>query len=175
MPSRLIASAAIILCLSLLLSVLLNFESLPLLQNQRQLNFEQTEKAIPNDWQNILAAQPQFKKAERALALTEQEMAAQAERIKAANKQAKISDAQLIGIIVDNPPSVLLFIQQQANLEPIQLSIGQSWLPDWQLSQINADSAIWHNIQTQQQYTQFLFGNTELNIDTTNTTSNEIK
>jgi hypothetical protein len=172
MPSKLIVSAIIILCLSLLLSVLLNFESAPALQNQRQLSFEQIEKTEQNDWQKILAALPQYKKAERAL--TEEELAAQTKRLNATIKQPKISDAQLIGIIVDKPPSVLLFIQQ-TNLEPIQLSIGQSWLTDWQLSQINADSAVWRNMQTQQLYTQFLFGNAESAIDTMNTTSNEIK
>jgi hypothetical protein len=172
MPSRLRISAAIILCLSLLLSVILNFESAPALQNQRQLSFEQIEKSAQNDWQNILAALPQYKKAERAL--TEKELAAQTALLNSAAKQPVISDAQLIGIIVDTPPSVLLFLQQ-ANIEPIQLSLGEGWLPDWQLSQINADSAIWHNIKTQQKYTQFLFSNAGLNIDTTNTTSNEIK
>lgn len=171
MPNKLIVSAAIILCLSLLLSVLLNFESAPSLQSQRQLSFEQIEKTEQNDWQNILAALPQYKKADRAL--TEQEMAAQAERLNSAIKPPEISDAQLIGIIVDKPPSVLLFIQQ-TNLEPIQLSIGQSWLTDWQLSQINADSAVWRNMQTQQLYTQFLFANAESAIDTINTTSDEI-
>lgn len=172
MPSKLIASAAIILCLSLLLAVILNFESAPSLQNQRQLSFDEIKKTAQNDWQKIISALPQYQKAEQAL--TEQELAAQAERLNAANRQLKISDAQLIGIIVDSPRSILLFIQQQG-LEPMQLSLGQSWLPEWQLSQINADSAVWYNNQTQQHYTQYLFGNTESDIDTTNTTSNEMK
>jgi hypothetical protein len=172
MPSRLIYCAVIILCLSLILAILFNYESEPLAQDQRQLSFEQIENAQQNDWKNILSVLPQYKKPERPL--TEQELAAQTALLNASNKQAVISDSQLIGIIVDKPKSVLIYIQHQTSLEPVQLAIGQSWLVDWQLSQINADSAVWLNIQTQQSYTQWLFSRPDQTPDTLNTTSSEI-
>lgn len=173
MPSRLISSAVGILCLSLFLAILVNYEPEPLPQDQRQLSFEQIENAQQNDWKNILAALPQYKKPERPL--TEQELAAQVALLNAQPKQAVISDSLLIGIIVDKPRSVLLYVQNQTNLTPVQLNLGQSWLADWQLSQINADSAVWINTQTQESYTQWLFSNPEQTIDPLKTTSSEIK
>jgi len=173
MPSRLISCATSALCLSLVFAILINYEPEPLPQAQRQLSFEQIENAQQNDWQAILAALPQFKQPARPL--TEQELAAQAALLNATPKQAVISDSLLIGIIVDKPRSVLLYVQQQASLAPVQLSLGQSWLADWQLSQINADSAVWINTQTQESYTQLLFSNASPTIDSLNTTSSEIK
>ena len=173
MPNRLIIIALSILGVSLLLAVLSNYQSEPLPEKPRQFNFEQIGKNEQNDWKNILSSLPQYKKPERPL--TEQELAAQAALLNSAPKQAVISDSQLIGIIIDKPRSILLFIQQQDSLEPVQLTIGQSWLTDWQLSQINADSAVWLNTQTQQTYTQWLFSHSEQTIDASNTTLSEIK
>jgi hypothetical protein len=175
MPSRPVTGALSILSLCLVLAVSSNYESEPLPEKQRQLSFEQIGKNEQSDWKNVLSALPQYKEA--ASALTEKELAAQA-LLKAAPKQAIISDSQLIGIIVDKPRSVLLFIQHQASLDPVQLTLGQSWLADWQLHQINADSAVWFNIQTQQSFTQWLFSSPdqtpEQTIEPLNTTSNEI-
>lgn len=173
MPNRLITCASIILCLSLFLGVLVNYEAEPVPQQQRQLSFAEIEKTQSNDWQAILLSMPQYKKL--GPPLTDEELAAQAAALSATKKQATISDSLLIGVIVDKPRSVLLFIQNQANLEPIQLTVGQSWLANWQLSEITPDSAVWINTQTQQTYTQLLFSNAEQSIDPLSKTSNEIK
>ena len=172
MPNRLVACAASTLCLSAVFAVLLNYECEPLVQDQRQLSFNEIKNTEQSNWQNILLTLPQYKKPERAL--TEQELAAQEALFNVASKEITISDSQLIGIILDKPRSVLLSIRAQSNLEPVQLILGQSWLADWQLSKINADSAIWFNTQTQQSYTQWLFSYADQTIDSLNTTSNEM-
>lgn len=155
MPNRLLTLAALMLCLTVLGSVLINIESEPHLTEQRQLDFDQLGDKDHYAWQAVMSLLTQFKKPPKKL--TEQELAAQAALQSKQNKQTKISDARLIGIIVDSPVAALLVIPEHQAIEPLQLTIGQSWLNNWQLETIKADSVVWLNIKTNESYTQFLF------------------
>jgi len=98
-----------------------------------------------NNWVTILERVPQYKKPEIA------------ESTNQVNAEILISDGQIIGIVTGKPNSVLIHINQSDTLEPLQLTVGGSWLPNWKIKQINPDSVVWFNHLNQELYTQMLF------------------
>lgn len=63
----------------------------------------------------------------------------------------------MVGIVVGEPASILLYANSMESLEPLQLRVGEGWLKGWIIEAINADTVEWVNTDTQQTYTQMLF------------------
>jgi hypothetical protein len=124
------------------------------LVNHRIANTAKEVREIPiinstgfqkNNWVAILESVPQYKKPEAEVPINQ--LAA----------EVNISDGKIIGIIASKPNSVIIHDNQSATLEPLQLTVGQGWLQNWEIKEINPDSVIWLNNQNQELYTQMLF------------------
>ncbi|MFT7413118.1 MAG: hypothetical protein ACI9J4_001486 [Paraglaciecola sp.] len=152
-----------ILCLIILMgsagmAVLLNIQTASPLKVKTQ-NIENSNQASAHiEWRSILSQLPQYspKKIERAAT-------------KVTKISPQISDSIIVGIVADEPRSVLLFVPLQAGgpektmppsqktNEIIQLTAKQGWLKDWEIEQILPDSIIWLNSKTKGSYKQPLF------------------
>jgi hypothetical protein len=146
MPKQLIFVSAIVLCLCAIISSLVNFETVGLPKSQRELTLLDIQPFNQIDWRAVLSQLPQYKKVEM-----------KTEPNKLSVPEIRISDGQIIGIVVDDPASVLIFLSHTKNQEPLMLSVSEGWLTNWVIKQINADSVDWYNNLTQQSYKQPLF------------------
>ncbi|ALS99262.1 hypothetical protein [Lacimicrobium alkaliphilum] len=147
MNSRLLLFAGSLLLLSALGGALLNLYGLP----ESELNADTASlsefKRLSNDWQAVLSQLPQFvppKKTESVVT-------------KAEPRQPKISDGLLVAIVADKPRSAVVIVSEQNDGQPMQLAEGDSWLEPWEIDRIETDFVVWHNSQTDEQYTQTLF------------------
>jgi len=50
-----------------------------------------------------------------------------------------------------------MMVEGQGNNFPFELKEGESWLQNWFIQTINADTVLWINQQTEQTYLQTLF------------------
>ena len=150
MSKKLIAICILVFCLCVIGSFLVNHRTASTVNIVREspvINSKNTQK---NDWIAILEEAPQYKKPD-----LEQPVVHEV-------KDIHISDGQIIGIIAGNPNSVLIHIDDLETLEPLQLTEGEGWLPNWQIKQINPDSVVWSNNLNQEIYTQMLFNDKKL-------------
>ncbi|MGS2719899.1 hypothetical protein [Paraglaciecola aestuariivivens] len=137
------------------LAILVNFQRVTMDHNNEQ-NI-QTIKPSQNsiDWKTTLEQHPQFKSTTKVKQATVVE-----------DKQQSILDAQLVGIVADEPSSVLLAIPSTTNNELTQLSLGDGWLENWTIETILPDAVIWINNKTKQTLTQSLFdASTHKNVE----------
>jgi hypothetical protein len=125
-------------------SLLTNFRTTNTPKNTLEVVQYENKTFQQNDWVAILERAPQYKKAQVLESTTP------------VTSEVHISDGQVIGIL-DKPSSVLIYVDQPDSLEPLLLTTGEGWLPNWIIEQIRADSVVWVNIENQESYTQFLF------------------
>lgn len=147
MPKQLLKFCALVLCLCIICAALLNFQIAGTSKSQRQLSLLDNDVAAQFDWVAILEQLPQYK----------QKIVSKVILVNKDIKQAQLSDGKIIGIVLDPPKSVLLYVAQSESLVPLQLTLGEGWLDNWLIKKINADSVVWFDSQSQQSYTQLLF------------------
>jgi hypothetical protein len=140
------------------MAVLLNVQTASPLKAKTQDTENSNQTSAHIDWRSILSQLPQYspKKIERAAT-------------KATKISPQISDSIIVGIVVDEPRSVFLFVPLQVSgpektmppsqktNEVIQLTVSQGWLEDWKIERILPDSIIWLNSKTKGSYKQPLF------------------
>ena len=115
------------------------------------------------EWQSIINSLPQFQ--------TQLQQVAP----EISNRQSQITDSIIVGIVADEPSSVLLILSGSIDVSSqiiesaqitsslqntnkiVQLSVGQGWLDNWEIEQISPDSIIWLNLETKGSWQQFLF------------------
>lgn len=132
-----------------ILSAWHNYQTASPPKEQREmLDLLSIDKAQVN-WITILSQLPQYRK--------EDEVKKESDIL----KEQQISDSQIIGIVVDNPKSVLLLIGSKTEVISHQLSVGEGWLTDWKIQKIEPDSITWVNTRNQQIYIQTLFASVE--------------
>lgn len=169
MPKQLTVLSLIILSLCAIGSSLLNFQTAGALKSQREFALLDGETFKQIDWIAILSQLPQYKKVE----INADTISADPNNTQIADVQ--ISDGHIIGIVVGQPNSVLVYVDQSDSLEPLQLTVGEGWLPNWVIKQINPDSVEWSNQLTQQSYTQMLFNHSNSEQKNLTTSKSRIK
>lgn len=147
MTKPLIACCAIVLITTAIVASLVNIQRLPVPED-KAFNIEAiAQKNEQIAWVDVLEKLPQYA-AQKTVNLT----------VDNQETPPQILDAKLIGIVVDEPSSVLLLIPKNMPNEPVQLSRGESWLDGWTIEKVLPDSVIWVNQTTNKNVTQFLFG-----------------
>jgi hypothetical protein len=147
---------------SLLLSALVNFQWAEPLKAKNQLSTQNIKLGMAIDWQSILSQLTQYIPAETSI---KPQVILETE--------SNISDATVVGILLNKKRSVLIYNPLQEQLEPMQLKLGEGWLENWILSEIESDFVIWTNQVNNQTYTQPLFGKAT-NLPNTLDTNSEI-
>jgi hypothetical protein len=127
-----------------------NFQTAGPTKIQQELLLFDGETSEPVDWIVVLSQLPQYKKAEIKTA-----------PIVTQTAEVHISDSQIIGIVFDEPASVLIILNQSQDIEPLQLTVGEGWLKDWKIQKIAPNAITWVNALTQQPYIQTLFASAE--------------
>jgi hypothetical protein len=150
MPRQLIFLSVVVLFLCVIGASLVNFRTAGPTKSQRELSLLAGETSDPIDWIIVLSQLPQYKKAEMKTA-----------SIPTTAAEVHISDSRIIGIVVDKPASVLIYLNQSQEIEPLQLTVGEGWLKDWKIQKIAPNAITWVNVLSQQPYIQTLFASAE--------------
>jgi hypothetical protein len=145
MSKKLIKICILVFCLCAVGSSLMNHRTASTVKKNREIAIIDNADFHKNNWVAILEAVPQYKNPE-----LEQPVDSEV-------KVVHISDGQIIGIIAGKPYSVLIYINNSEAFEPLQLKVGEGWLPNWKIKQINPDSVFWVNNLNQETYQQLLF------------------
>lgn len=88
--------------------------------------------------------------------LTEAEkLALKKEAEKPKPKPLTVDDARFVGVVIGSKPAALLLLPKSN--DTTRLSIGESWLADWELKQIKSDYIVWTNTQSGDEKIQKLF------------------
>jgi hypothetical protein len=148
MPKQLIILSVVVLCLCAIGGSLVSFQTSAPPKSQREFTLLDSKTFSQLDWVAVLSQLPQYKKA-----------VVKTELVNTPTAVIQISDGHIIGIVVDEPKSVLIYVDQSASLEPLQLTVGEGWLTNWEIKRINVDSVEWFNQSNQQSYKQMLFNN----------------
>lgn len=164
MPKQMVRFCVIIFCLCAIGSSLINFQIANAPKSQRKLTLHDSKTFSQLDWIAVLSQLPQYKKAEE-----------KTESINTQTVELQISDGHLIGIVADEPNSVLIYVSQSDSLEPLQLTVAEGWLTNWVIRRINADSVEWFNQLNQQSYKQMLFNNSNSEQQNLTTSKSGIK
>lgn len=70
-------------------------------------------------------------------------------------KPLTVDDARFVGVVIGSKPAALLLLPKSN--DTTRLSIGESWLADWELKQIKSDYIVWTNTQSGDEKIQKLF------------------
>ena len=146
-PLILPSSAILLICA--ILATWLNYQGASPAKEQRELLDLLNEEKIQVNWLDVLSQLPQYRKPNEVK--TEPDVV----------REQRISESQIIGIVVDNPKSALLLIDAQKESLPQQFGIGDGWLENWEIQKINPDAITWVNTLTQQNHIQTLFANVD--------------
>lgn len=148
MPKQLFLLSVLVLCICAIVSPLMNLQSAGVTKGPREFTLSDSETFNQIDWVDILSQLPQYQK-EAPIDVNSD--------TPNSSPQVKISDGIVVGIVVGEPASILLYANSMESLEPLQLQVGDGWLNGWIIEAINADTIEWVNTETQQTYTQMLF------------------
>ena len=164
MPKQLILVSAIILCLCAIVSAIVNYQTAVPPKRQRELALLDSDPIKQIDWIWVLSQLPQYKKVEIISESNSAEIV-----------EVNISDGQIIGIVTDGQASVLIYLNQTNEQQPVLLGVGEGWLTHWVIKKINADSVDWFNQQTEQSYKQMLFNHSNVQQQNLTTSKSRIK
>jgi hypothetical protein len=144
MSKTLILAGLIIASLVTLISVGTNYQSADIPLKDDRVNNTSVSKNEKLAWKTILLTASQY----------------QSPVTKSANqvtsKQVtEINDSTVVGIVLDEPSSVLLIIEGDNDVKSFK--IGDGWLENWVVESLQADSINWLNTENQQTYVQPLF------------------
>lgn len=131
-------------------AILVNYQSSSFPTKKANFSTLQLQKSTQSDWENTLSGLKQFAQKKTAKEDSETTLVT-----------PTLDDSQIIGIMLGKTKSILL--QPKKSTTPITLRIGESWLSNWNLKEINADSVVWENIQNNENYTQMLFSSVSEN------------
>ena len=149
MIKTLLLPCSAILLICAILAAWLNYQGASPVKEQRELLDLLNEEKIQVNWLDVLSQLPQYRKPNEVK--TEPNIV----------REQRISDSQIIGIVVDNPKSALLLIDAEPDAMPHQLVVGEGWLKDWKIQKIEPDSITWVNTLTKKSYIQTLFANVD--------------
>jgi hypothetical protein len=152
MPKPLLKLCGFILCLCAVISLLLNYQIANKSKPQRQLSLLDDNIVSQFDWIAVLEQLPQYR----------QQVVINAAPDNKLKRQSQLSDGKIIGIVLDPPKFILLFVDNSDSFAPLQLTLGEGWLDNWVIKKINADSVVWFDSQSQKSYIQRLFNDAEL-------------
>jgi hypothetical protein len=146
MPRNLIIIAAVMLSLSAIIPPMIYYQQPSPAKNAKELQQLANNPTVDIDWKSILNTLPPYKQKTQHVEMTD---------IK--TTETMISDAYIVGIVVDKPTSALIYVPNSSELAPLQLSVGDGWLADWVISEINVDSVSWFSKTRNESFTQMLF------------------
>jgi hypothetical protein len=147
MPKQLLLLSVLVLCFCAIVSPLMNFQSAGSTKGPREFTLSDSETFNQIDWVDILSQLPQYRK----------QAPIDVNSVISSSPEVEISDGIVVGIVVGEPASILLYANSMESLEPLQLQVGEGWLKGWIIEAINADTVEWVNKDSQQTYTQMLF------------------
>ncbi len=101
------------------------------------------------DWIAVLGKHPQFKPEEQPVIADEPIM------------RTGIENSTLIGVIPDAPAVAIVFSAKSTKV--VRIGLGEKWLEDWVLINVESDHVIWQNEKTHEKYLQKLFVNEKKN------------
>lgn len=144
MPRTLFIAGLIIFSLVTLVSVVSNYQSSAFLEKDDRANnttFSTNQKFA---WKTVLLTVSQY-----------QPNITQGSKQLVNSQEPVISDSTVVGIILDEPSSVLLVIEGYSEVQAFK--VGEGWLENWIIKSLQADSVNWLNTKDQNQYVQPLF------------------
>jgi hypothetical protein len=101
------------------------------------------------DWIAVLSKHPQFKPEEQPVIADEPIM------------RTGLQNSTLIGVIPDAPVVAIVFSAKSNKV--VRVGLGEEWLEDWVLINVESDHVIWQNEKTHEKYLQKLFVNEKKN------------
>lgn len=111
------------------------------------------EPQDPSSWESVLKQVSTYYKPD-VTAISEEELAAQ-RQAEAQVKIVTLDDARIVGLIIGDQAKV--YVLTPNSVEPTILSVGEGWLDPWKVQAVNRDFVVWHDAQTDETLTQYLF------------------
>ncbi|NCP65641.1 MAG: hypothetical protein GW763_06195 [Paraglaciecola sp.] len=147
MPKNIRILCSVLLVISICSSVAFSLQTAKVAKEVKYAFSYDSALMEQSNWQDILNNVAQFRK-----------VVVKSEETKTVTqREPQISDGQIVGIILGQPRSVIMMVEGQGNNFPFELKEGESWLQNWFIQTINADTVLWINQQTEQTYLQTLF------------------
>jgi len=144
MPKILIYSSLSILILVGLLSVIVNYQKHDDESKSNAITIDRKKSESGINWQSVLNNASQYKSAVK-------------DTEPFSEPQSSIKNMQLVGILLDEPSSALIMLNQATSPEVKEFKIGESWEKNWVIIEILADSVVWKNLVNNSEYKQELF------------------
>ncbi len=106
-----------------------------------------------NKWQAVLKKVDAYYQAPAKKSPQQIEAERQAQLAK--EKKPSLTDARLVGIVIDQPSKVFVLTPNDA--QPQELSLGEGWLAPWVLHEVFKDKVVWQDETNNQTTVQYIF------------------